>query len=140
MTLMGSALGSTVSDGSGNYAFSSLPGGGSYAVMPSKPAVAPGASGINSVDVIAVQRHFLAIQPLSGCALKAADVNGDNAINNVDVTAILRFYLGYPTGIANVGKYQFVPASRTYSNATTNQTGQDFNVIVLGDVASPFVE
>ena len=71
--------------------------------------------GINTVDVIATQRHFLVIgTPLAGCRLTAADVNGDTNVNTVDVIAIQRFFLGLTTGIANVGKYQFTPASRTY--------------------------
>ena len=65
LTLTGSASGSTLSDGSGNYQFSSLAPGGSYTVTPTKTALTPGATGINTVDVIATQRHFLNIAPLS---------------------------------------------------------------------------
>ena len=59
LTLTGSASGSTLSDGSGNYTFSSLPSGGTYTVTPTKSALTPGSAGINTVDVIATQRHFL---------------------------------------------------------------------------------
>ena len=59
LTLTGSGSGSTLSDGSGNYQFSSLPSGGSYTVTPTKAARAPGSAGINTVDVVATQRHFL---------------------------------------------------------------------------------
>ena len=115
LTLTGDASGSTLSDGSGNYTLSSLASGGSYTVTPTKAALTPGSAGINTVDVIAVQRHFLNLgTPLSGCRLTAADVNGDTSVNTVDVIAIQRFFLGLSTGIANTGKYQFTPASRTY--------------------------
>ena len=115
LNLTGDTTASTVSDGSGNYQFSSLVAGGSYDVTPTKAALTPGSAGINTIDVIATQRHFLVIgTPLSGCRLTAADVNGDTAINTVDVIAIQRFFLGLSTGIANVGNYQFSPASRTY--------------------------
>ena len=73
LTLTGTTGGSTLSDGSGNYTFSSLPSGGSYTVTPSKAALAPGSAGINTVDVIAAQRHFLnlgtppARMPADGC-------------------------------------------------------------------------
>ena len=78
LTLTGTVSGSTLSDGSGNYTFSSLPSGGNYTVTPTKTALTPGSAGINTVDVIATQRHFLNIgTPLSGCRLTAADVNGD---------------------------------------------------------------
>jgi len=92
------------------------------------------------VDVIAIQRHFLNIgTPLSGCRLTAADVNGLGGIDTVDVIATQRFFLGLTTGIANVGKYQFNPVNRTYSSLSTNQTGQNYDTLVFGDVASNFV-
>src|SRR4029077_8848964 len=48
LTLTGSMSGSTPSNSSGNYQFSSLPAGGSYTVTPSKSAVPPGSSSINT--------------------------------------------------------------------------------------------
>ena len=128
-----------MSDGSGNYEFSSLDPGGSYTVTPTKSALTPGPDGINIVDVIATQRHFLNVgTPLSGCRLTAADVNGDSEINIVDVIAIQRFFLGLSAGVANVGNYQFIPASRTYAGVVTDQTAQDYDALVVGDVAGPF--
>ena len=120
--------------------FSSLVAGGNYAVRPSKAARLPGSAGINTVDVIAVQRHFLAISLLTGCRLTAADVNGVNGVDTVDVVAIQRFFLGLSTGIANTGKYQFTPAGRTYPGLVSNQTAQNYDALVFGDVASPFAE
>ena len=101
LTLTGSMSGSTLSDGSGNYAFSVI-NGGSYTVTPTKAGLAPGSNGINTLDVLATQRHLLEIVPLTGCPLAAADVNGYSNINTVDVVAIHRFFLGSSTGIANV--------------------------------------
>src|SRR5262249_8491816 len=102
----------------------------------------PGGSnsaGINTVDVVATQRHFLRIAQLSGCRLTAADVNGDNVVNTVDTLAIQRFYVGFQTGLANVGRYQFTPVNRTYSGMVNNQTNQNYNALVVGDVAPGFV-
>jgi len=141
LTLTGSASGSTLSDGSGNYTFASLASGGSYTVTPAKAALTPGSPGITIVDVIATQRHYLVLgTPLSGCQLRAADVNGDSAINVVDVLAIQRFFLGLSTGIANTGQYQFTPASRTYPGVVSDQTAQNYDTLVFGDVAPGFVE
>ena len=65
-------------------------------MTPTKAALAPGSAGINAVDVLAVQRHFLGIALIpAGCRLTAADVNGDSNINAVDVLAIQRFFLGF---------------------------------------------
>jgi len=141
-TLTGTSSSSTLSDSSGNYTFSSLPSGGNYTVMPTKADQLPGSTGsnINTVDVIAVQRHFLVLgTPLSGCRLTAADVNGDSAVNTVDAVAIQRFYLGLTTGIANVGKFSFSPTSRSYTTVLTNQSGQNYDTLIFGNVASRFV-
>ena len=76
----------------------------------------------------------------SECRLTAADVNGDTSVNRVDVIAIQRFLLNLTTGIANVGEYQFTPASRTYPQITHDWIDQNYDALVFGDVASPFAE
>jgi hypothetical protein len=108
-------------------------------VTPSKAALQPGSSGIDTVDVVAVQRHFLQIgTPLSGCRLTAADCAPPVGVNTVDVIAIQRYFLGLSTETGNVGQYSFTPASRSYAPPISNQTDQNYNAIVLGDVAPPF--
>ena len=93
------------------------------------------------MDVIAAQRHFLNLgTPLSGCRLTGADVNADSSVNTVDVIAIQRFFLGLSTGIVNVGNYKFTPVNRTYPGLVSNQTGQNYDTLIFGDVASPFAE
>jgi hypothetical protein len=72
--------------------------------------------------------------------LAAADVNGDGAVNTVDVIAIQRFTLAFTSGFANVGQYQFTPANRTYPEVVSDQTDQNYDTLVFGDVASPFAE
>ena len=140
MTLTGTSGGSTTTSVAGNYSFTGLMSGGNYTVTPTKTALSPGTTGIDTVDVVAAQRHFLNIgTPLTGCRLTAADVNGDTTINTVDVIAIQRFFLALSTGIANVGKYQFNPANRSYLGIITNQTGQNYDTLIFGDVASVFV-
>jgi hypothetical protein len=125
--------------------FSSLPGGGTYTITPSKASIAPGSTGINTVDVLATQRHFTSclVDPakcLTGCRLIAADVTGNNTIDTVDVIAIQRFFLGLSTGIGNVGQYKFSPPNRSYPAVITNQTGQNYDALIPGDVASHFVD
>ena len=109
-------------------------------MTPTKAALAPGSTGINTVDVVAIQRHVLGLgTPLTGCKLAAADVNGVGGVNTVDVVAVQRFAIGLSTGTANIGKYQFTPANRTYTGVVSNQTAQNYDTIVFGDVATGFV-
>ena len=141
LTLTGSATASTLTDASGNYSILPVPSGGSYIVTPSKPSLIPGVSGssINTIDLVAVQRHFLQVIQLTGCRLTAADVNADAFINTIDVVAIQRFFLGVTTGIANTGKYYFNPNNRAYPGVSSNQTNQNYDALVFGDVVAPFV-
>src|SRR5262249_8733808 len=141
LNLTGDVVGSTTTDSLGHYQFSSLPSGGNYTVTPTKAALAPGNPAINTVDIAAIQRHVVLIgTPLSGCRLLAADVNGDGHVNTIDIVAVQGFFLFQSTGIANVGKYRFAPANRSYPGVVTDQTGQDYNAFVLGDVAPGFVQ
>ena len=144
VTATGSASTSTLSNASGNYQLL-LPPGGTYTVTPTKPALLPGAIGIDTIDVIAAQRHFTSCSAhpekcLLGCALTAGDVNSDGIVSTIDVIAIQRFSLGITTGTANVGKYKFAPTIRVYSGLISNQTAQNYDTLILGDVASHFVE
>ena len=61
MTLTGTTGGSATTDGSGNYSFAGSTSGGNYTVTPTKAALPSGSAGITTVDVVAVQRHFLNI-------------------------------------------------------------------------------
>ena len=141
LTLSGDVSGSTLSDASGNYTFPSLSTSASYTVTPTKAALPVASAGINTVDVIGTQRHFLGQgTPLTGCKLIAANVNGVGGVNTVDVIAIQRFFLGRTTGIAICGKYKFNPVSRTYTGIGSNQTGQNYDTLVYGDVSAPFAD
>ena len=67
-------------------------------------------------------------------------MNGVGGVNTVDVVATQRFFLALTTGIANVGEFQFNPTSRSYSGIVSDQTAQNYDALVFGDVASPFAE
>ena len=139
LSLTGSASSTALSNGSGDYTFPALIAGGNYTVTPSKIALTIGSAGINTVDVIAVQRHYLGVALLNGCRLTAADVNENTVVNTVDVIAVQRFYLGLASGTASVGKYQFSPVSRSYNPLIGSQTSQNYDAVIFGDVAPPFV-
>jgi len=144
MTLTGPspAPTSTPTDLSGNYTLSALTSGGNYVVTPTKAARVPGSPGIGTTDVIAAQRHFLQLVLLSGCKLLAADVSPavpDGFVTTTDVIAIQRFFLALTTGIARTGQYKFTPVSRTYTGIVANQTAQNYDTLIYGDVASGFV-
>jgi hypothetical protein len=102
--------------------------------------VTPGTPGIDAADVMAVQRfagRFISRPPR--CPFAAAHVGDTGIITVIDVIAVQRFTLGLTTGIAGTGNYHFNPPTRTYEAVITNQTGQNYDTLVLGDVVAPFL-
>ena len=100
----------------------------------------PGSPGITTIDVIAIQRHHLGTVLLTGCRISAADCAPPlGVVNTADVIAVQRFFLGLGTGIGNAGKFQFNPVNRSYSPLNSNQIAQNYDALVLGDVAAPYV-
>jgi CSLREA domain-containing protein len=134
INVTGSQTTSTTTDASGNYSIN-LPEAGSYTLTPTKTALAPMAPGIDTADVIAAQRHFLGLAPLSNCPLTAANANPaqDSLVDTVDAIAIQQFFLGAGSGTADVGKWRFNPGSQSYPNLSTSQS-QDYSALVIGDI------
>jgi hypothetical protein len=137
VALTGTINATTITDDSGNYVFSGLPAGGSYTVTPSKARLAPGSHGIDNVDLMTALRYQW-VRPPFPCLWDTADVDGINGFNNVDLIAFQRFILGLSTGIANVGAYHFSPVNRAYSPLISNETDQDYDTILFGDLAPPY--
>ncbi len=136
LTAAGTTGTSTVTNGSGGYLLN-LTAGGNYTITPTKAARPPASSGINTADVVAVQRHLLSISLLTGCRFTAGDCAAPPGINTTDVIAIQRFLLGLSTGLGNVGQYSFTPANRVYA-PLSNQSAQNYDVVVFGDVSPAF--
>ncbi|HMG74860.1 MAG TPA: LamG-like jellyroll fold domain-containing protein [Pyrinomonadaceae bacterium] len=133
INVSGSQTTSTTTNSSGNYSIN-LVAGGNYTLTPTKTALFPTAPGIDTADVIAAQHHFLGFTTLNGCALTAADADGDSTVDTVDPLAIQRFFLGHNSGTGHVGEWRFNPANRPYSNLTTSQSSQNYDALVIGDI------
>ena len=129
-----------MTDGSGNYQFSTLASGASYTVTPSKANRPTGSAGITTADILAVQGHILLRTAfiLTGCRLAAADVTQGGGVTTNDILGIQAFILQRASGFGFTGQYRFTPPSRSYSPLSGNQTAQNYDAIVLGDTTSPF--
>ena len=79
-------------------------------------------------------------QPGPHCInIRLAGLTNTWPILRLALIANLNLGQGLSTGLANVGKYQFIPASRDYPRISGDETNQNYDSLVLGDVASPFV-
>ena len=116
------------------------------------------ANGINTTDVLLVQRHILNTTKITNpYKLIAADVNGDKIINTTDILRIKRLILGTDitftkgSGINKIDRlwefidsaYVFPDTTKPYpfkdsiifNNLTSNKINQTFLGIKLGDVS-----
>ena len=132
----------------GAFSFT-LNAGGDYTLTPSKLEEVPPSQGVTTLDITLIRRQILGIAPLgSPFKLLAADVNGSGNVTTLDITFIRRLILGISSSLPK-GAWQFVPSDfvfpdqsapwnpdpvRHYPGLASDQTGQDFIGIKLGDV------
>jgi uncharacterized repeat protein (TIGR01451 family) len=125
----GTAVMSAISNAAGAYQLSNL-SGGNYTVTPSKTGEI---KGINSLDATRIQQHLVGMMTLSVNQLIAADTDGSGKVNSLDATRIQQRAVGMQT--ANIiGQWKFVPANRQYNALGSNQSGQDYQAVLVGEV------
>ncbi len=126
----------------GNYSLSGF-GSGAYTVTPTKPMVVQNNmtnpnNPILSFDASQIQKYKVGLITLTPKQLEAADVDGNGTVQSFDAALIQQYKAQIPPafGVNNTGKWKFNPLSRGYSDTDldTNQSGQDYEAILLGDV------
>jgi len=119
----------------GVYQFTNL-GTGAYTVTPSKTGDINGA--IDAFDASLVLRGAAGLVNLTPNQKLAADVSGDGNVTAFDAALIAQFAVGIPN-TSNVGKWIFVPASRSYPSLVADQINQNYDAILIGDVSGNWV-
>jgi hypothetical protein len=131
LNLTGDTATSTSTNGTGNYSFTNLPGGGSFVVTPTK---AGAISGISTADATRILQSLAGSLTLTTCQTTAADTSTNGSLSTADATHILNFLAGNPPVATNhTGEWRFVPASRSYVSINADQTSQNYDAILLGD-------
>ena len=136
LVLTGNRSYTATSAANGTFSLSNVLGG-SYALTPSKTDQT---SGISAFDAALVLQHSAGLITLAGAALTAADVDRSGDVNSQDAFYVLQQTVGlldlpFPGAGAS---WLFTPATRSYTNLNSDQTGQDFTGILLGDVNGSF--
>jgi hypothetical protein len=125
------SLQTSTSDIAGSYNLTGLTQGGNYTVTPSKTG---DVNGITSFDASLVARAAASLITLTSCQQIAGDASNNGSIASFDASLIARTAASIPnTGIA--GTWKFVPSSRFNPNLSGNQTGQNYDAILVGDVS-----
>jgi len=105
-------------------------GGGPYNVTPSKTG---DVNGISSLDASRVAQHVAKLITLTSNQQLAGDASNNGSLSSFDASLIAQTVAGLPNaGIAGIWK--FVPSSRTYLSLSGDETDQNFNAILVGDV------
>jgi len=135
LTLTGNRVFTGQSGANGAYTVTGAPPG-AYTLVPSK-SDQTGTLIISGYDASLVLQHDVGLITLTGPAATAGDVNKSGTIDSMDAYYILQKsveLITLPfTGAGVV--WDFVPTSRSYANLSSDQSGQDFTAILLGDVS-----
>ena len=130
LTVTGGSAFSTVTDASGAYLLEGF-GNGNYTVTPSKTGDTGDA--ISSLDASLIARYAVQLETLNANQLIAADVSGNSGINSFDA-ALVAQYLVNIANPGNAGTWKFAPVSRSYTDLISNQIGENYDAILMGDV------
>lgn len=104
----------TIIDGSGEFTFNNLPNS-SYMVKANKTN--EHLLGINTIDLVRIQRHILAVTKLdSPYKLIAADVTNDRKITVDDIVMLRKLILGVKTTFDVGTGWRFVPMDMPIAN------------------------
>lgn len=126
----GAADSAAQSDLSGGYQLSNLLGG-NYTVTPSKTG---DVKGINSLDATRIQQHLVGLTTLTANQLIAADTDGSGGVNSLDATRIQQQAVGIAAQNI-IGQWKLTPGSRQYNALGGDQTGQDYQAVLVGEVS-----
>lgn len=141
-----SALTPPAPTSNGMYTLSGM-GAGPYTVTPSKVGgvvnFLGGGQTITSFDSAMIARHVVGfttptpILPFTAAQIAAADVSGTGGVTSFDAALIARWVAGLP-GFGNTATWVFTPTNRAYANVNTDQTGQDYTAILMGDATGNY--
>ena len=137
LSLVGVGVQSASSATNGAFAFAGVPTG-SYVLTPAKN---DDADQITAYDASLILQSAAGMLTLTANQRVAADVNDNGLITAMDASYILQKSVGLLDGpFPGAGTvWGFVPESRSYSLLNSNQTGQNFTAVLLGDVSGNWV-
>jgi len=130
ITAAGTPQISTTTDGAGNYQLPNL-GGGPYTVTPAKTG---DVNGISSFDAAQIAQHVVGIITLNSCQQAAADTSNNGEVTSFDAAFIAQYVVGIANPNNNTGTWKFLPPSRTYASLSGNQTAQNYDAVLVGEI------
>lgn len=115
VTISGNASNTVTTSADGVFAFSGVPLGGDYTIIPEKD-VQP-LNGVSTFDLVLMKKHILDVEPLDSPYKRiAADVNKSGTITTFDMIQIRKLILGVHTTFADNDSWRFVRADHEFIN------------------------
>ena len=112
-----------ITDDTGQYAFGQSEAGLPYVLTAHKDD--NHLAGVSTLDLIAIQRHILGIEPLVDPLQQiAADINDDKVINGIDLVELRKLILGI---------YESLPENESYRFFDRNSVLASKDVVALND-------
>lgn len=148
--LQGSNLPNAVTTEEGYFVFPAMPFGGAYTVKPIRTG--DDLNGVNTLDLIRIQKHLLGIEPFtSPLQYIAADANNNESISAVDLIQVRKLILGYDTHFQNNSSWRFInkahvfpdpfnpwvsewPETYTIQPFSNSMNDVDFDAVKIGDL------
>lgn len=131
VNVTGSATTSATTNTSGNYTLPTL-NSGNYTLTPAKTG---DVNGLASFDAALVAQHVVGLNTLNTCQQLAGDTSNNGELSSFDAALIAQYVVGINNAASIAGTWKFVPPTRTYSNLSNNQTNQNFDAVLVGDVS-----
>jgi hypothetical protein len=120
-----------LTDANGAYTVTGL-GTGALTLQPSLPTLFE-VNGITALDASLVLQAVLETATLNTNQTISADVSGNGSITPFDAALIARYAVGLPNTVY-AGTWRFSPTQRNYASLPADLTGQDFALILMGEV------
>lgn len=119
-----------MTDGNGIYAFTPMPTGGSYAVVPEKDV--DHMNGVTTLDLVLIQRHILGLKKLSSpYKMIASDINRDGTITAADLLQLRKSILGLADGFPDNTSWRFIDKGYNFldvNNPLSDQFNEIYNI------------
>ena len=133
VSLSGAQTASVMTDQTGNYLFSAVPGGWDYEIAASDTGILSQA--ISAYDPALILRHIAMLESLDEDQLTAADVTGDGTVSSADAANIGQWGVGLITEFQRGEAWYFRPEAMSLTPLESDVEDFDFVGIAYGDVS-----
>ncbi|HEX5735307.1 MAG TPA: C25 family cysteine peptidase [Blastocatellia bacterium] len=131
LTGIGALTRTTATGAPGTYSLTGLAKDSDYTVIPSKTG---DVNGISTTDATRILQELTTPGTINSCQSQAGDATNNGSLSTTDATRVLQFLSGTPVAGNTTGTWKFIPASRSYTPLAVDQTNQNYEALLIGDV------